>query len=181
MKTYRDMLLSMGLLTLLALGFVALNGGLSFAPTGPGMPQDSQLTVDASAEFAHANRLLPFTPAVPTRLPGDWKANSADTTDPTTVPAGRPLTARAGWLTPTGFIALVASNAEPGPLLVAEFGSAAPQTGTITVAGDVWAVTTGVRGEAAWYRRSDAGVTYLITGNADGAAFGTLAGSIAGG
>jgi hypothetical protein len=176
----RDMVLSMGVIVVVVLLFVGLYGGFSFSP---GRPTDSGPvpTADAITAFADAPRRLPFTPAVPTRIPGDWHANSAAITNPDTVAAGTPLTVRGGWLVTGGrFIALVASNSPPDELLRSEFGAAPPDTERVTAGGADWTVTTGVRGESAWYRAAPGGVTYLITGSADVSAFRTLAASIAG-
>lgn len=175
----RDMALSMGVIVVVVLLFVGLYGGFTFSP---GRPTDSgpAPTADAVKAFADAPRRLPFTPAVPTRIPTEWHANSAAISNPDTVAAGAPLTVRGGWLVPGGhFIALVASNSPPSELLPAEFGAAAPDTGRVTAGGTDWTVTTGVRGESAWYRTAG-GITYLITGSADVSAFRTLAASIAG-
>lgn len=179
-KTFRDMLLSVGLIAVVVLLFVGLNGGFTFSP---GHPDDSgpAPTADATKQFADAPRVLPFTPAVPKNLPADWHANSSAMTNPETLEAGMPLTVRGGWLTPGGgFIALVASNAAPAKLLRAEFNDAAPDTGTVKAGGADWTVTTGVRSEAAWYRTTAGGITYLITGDANEADFRTLADSISG-
>ncbi|WP_154674493.1 DUF4245 domain-containing protein [Nakamurella lactea] len=179
-KTFRDMLLSVGLIAVVVLLFVGLNGGFTFSP---GHPDDSAPapTADAVGEFAKANRMVPFKPAVPKDLPGDWHANSAAITNPDTVAQGTPLSVRGGWLTPGGaFIALVATNAEPSALLRSEFDQASTDAGTVKAGDADWTVTTGVRSEVAWYRTAADGITYLITGNADELAFRALAASIAG-
>lgn len=183
-KTVRDMALSMGLIAAVVLIAVGMYGGFSFSP-GRASSNAPPPSADAVKEFADAARLLPFTPAVPQKLPADWHANSAAITDPNDLPngtlaAGTPLTVRGGWLTPTGFVALVASNAEPAALLRSEFNDAGPDRGTVQIRGADWTVTTGMRSEAAWYRVGKGGVTYLITGDAAAAAFHTMAASIAG-
>lgn len=179
-KTYRDMVLSMGVIAVVVLLFVAINGGFSFSP---GHPDDSgpAPTANATKEFADATRVVPFRPAVPKNLPSTWHPNSAAISDPKTVEPGTPLTVRGGWLTPEGtFISLVASNAEPAALLRSEFTDAGSDSGTVKAGDADWTVTTGVRSEAAWYRTGSDGITYLITGNADEVAFRTMAASIAG-
>lgn len=169
----------MGVIVVVVLLFVGLYGGFSFSP---GRPTDSGPvpTADAVKAFADAPRRLPFSPAVPTKIPGDWHANSAAISNPDTAAAGAPLTVRGGWLVSGHFIALVASDSSPAELLRAEFGAAAPDTGRLTAGGADWAITTGVRGETAWYRVAPDRITYLITGSADESAFRTLATSIAG-
>lgn len=176
-KTMRDMALSMGLLVVVVLLFVGINGGFTFSP---GTPTDTGPvpSADATGQFAKASRLLPFSPIVPQGIPDDWHPNSAAQTDPDGTPAGTPLTVRAGWLIPDGkFIGLIASNAEPSALLASEFGTAGADTGTVDIDGATWTTTTGIRTEAAWFRTTG-GVTYLITGSAEESAFRTLAGAV---
>lgn len=175
----RDMALSMGLLAVVVLLFVWLNGGLSVSG---GRPADTEPapTADAVKEFADAPRVLPFTPAVPKNIPAGWHPNSAATTDPGTAPAGTPLTVRGGWLVDGRFVGLVATNAAPADLLSAEFAAAAPDSGTVSAGGAEWTVTTGLRSEVAWFRTGADKITYLITGSADQAAFRSVAASIAG-
>ncbi|WP_353648482.1 DUF4245 domain-containing protein [Nakamurella sp. A5-74] len=178
-KTMRDMALSMGLLVVVVLLFVGINGGFTFSP---GTPTDTGPvpSADATGQFAKAPRLLPFTPIVPQGIPDDWHPNSAAQTDPDTAPAGTPLTVRAGWLIPDGkFIGLIASNAEPTALLGSEFGAVGADVGTVDVDGVTWTVGTGVRSEPAWFRTAG-DVTYLITGSAEDSAFRTLAAAVRG-
>lgn len=179
-KTFRDMLFSVGLIAVVVLLFVGLNGGFTFAP---GAPVDSgpAPTANAVKQFADAPRVLPFTPAVPKNLPSAWHANSSAVTNPDSVEQGTPLTVRAGWLTSEGtFIALIATNAEPSALLRSEFNAASPDAGTVSAGDAKWTETTGMRTEAAWYRTASSGITYLITGDADELAFRAMAASIAG-
>lgn len=177
------MALSMGLIAVVVLVFVGIYGGFSFSP---GRPTDDgpAPTADAVQEFREAPRVLPFTPAVPQGVPADWHANSAATTNPATADTTRPLSVRGGWLIPSGrFIGLIASNATAPALLSAEFGQAAPDSGTVQAGGADWTVTTGVRDEVAWIRSVTTGPTeivYLITGSADEDAFRALAASISG-
>lgn len=176
-KTMRDMTLSMGLLVVVVLLFVGINGGFTFSP---GTPTDTGPvpSADATGQFAKASRLLPFTPIVPQGIPEDWRPNSAAQTDPDSTPAGTPLTVRAGWLIPDGkFIGLIASNADPSALLASEFTNVGADAGEVDVDGVSWTVSTGVRSEAAWFRTAG-GVTYLITGSAEESAFRTLAASV---
>lgn len=176
----RDMALSIGLIGVVVLLFVWLNGGLSISG---GRPADtgSAPTANAVQEFADAPRVLPFAPAVPKNIPAGWHPNSAATTDPESAPAGTPLTVRGGWLVDGRFIALVATNAAPTDLLSAEFAAAAPDSGTVWAGGAEWTVTAGLRSEVAWFRTGTHGITYLITGSADQATFRSVADSIAGG
>ncbi|MDQ6658925.1 MAG: DUF4245 domain-containing protein [Actinomycetota bacterium] len=178
-KTVRDMALSMGLIAVVVLIFVGMYGGFSFSPGRPTSTAPPP-SADAVREFADAHRLLPFTPAVPKGIPTDWHANSAAITNPATADPNTVLTVRGGWLTPTGFVTLVASDARPAALLRSEFSDAGPDHGTVLVGRTEWTVTTGIRAEAAWYRVGGGGITYLITGDADAATFHTLAASIAG-
>lgn len=173
------MALSMGLIAVVVLIFVGMYGGFSFSP-GRATSDAPPPSADAVKEFADAPRLLPFTPAVPKGIPADWHANSAAITNPDDTDADTPLTVRGGWLTPSGFVALVASNAQPAALLRSEFSAAGPDRGTVLISGTEWTVTTGMRAEAAWYRVGTGGVTYLITGDADATTFHTMAASIAG-
>lgn len=176
-KTMRDMVLSMGLLVVVVLLFVGINGGFTFSP---GTPTDSGPvpTADATGEFAKASRTLPFSPIVPQSLPASWHANSATHTDPDGLAAGTPLTVRGGWLIPDGkFIALIATNSDASTLLASEFGAAGTEQGTVVIDGASWTVTTGVREEQAWFRSIDK-VTYLITGSAEQSAFHTLAAAV---
>lgn len=173
------MALSMGLIAVVVLIFVGMYGGFSFSP-GRATSNAPPPSADAVKEFSDAHRLLPFTPAVPKGIPTDWHANSAAITNPDNTDADTPLTVRGGWLTPTGFVALVASNAQPAALLRSEFPAAGPDRGTVLISGTAWTVTTGRRAEAAWYRVGVGGITYLITGDADVATFRALAASIAG-
>lgn len=173
------MVFSVGLIAIVVLLFVGLNGGFTFSPGSP-VASGPAPTADAVKQFAEANRVVPFKPAVPKGLPSGWHANSATITTPGSVASGTPLTVRGGWLTPDGaFISLVATNATPAQLLQSEFSAAAPDTGTVQAGGAKWNVTSGVRSEAAWYRTAPDKITYLISGNADKAAFEAMAGSIA--
>ncbi len=86
---------------------------------------------------------------------------------------------RGGWITPDSrFVTLIESHGDLPVVLDAELGAVPDPTGTVQAGGADWSVTTGRRTESAWYREVD-GVVYLITGDADPAAFQSVAASIA--
>ena len=107
-KTVRDMVISMVVLGVAALIFRGSYGGLSFAPGGP-ISDAAAPTADVVGGFERADRMVPFSPAVPHGVPADWHPNSFAVTDPTTLRAGELPTVQGGWLTPDGrFVTLVA-------------------------------------------------------------------------
>ena len=179
-KTLRDMALSLGLVAVVALILVGMYGGISFSPGQPTAGQTP--TADVTGGFQRAEPLVGFAVVVPAGLPADWHPNSFSGTDPSTgtgpgATDGGPPAVRGGWLTPEGrFITLIESTGTVPEVLEAELGSTATRTatGTEQVGGAEWTVTTGRRGEAAWFR-TDGDVTFLITGTATADDFRTLA------
>jgi len=182
-KTLRDMALSLGLVAVVALILVGMYGGISFSP---GQATDGQTpTADVTGGFQRAEPLVGFTVVIPPGLPTDWHPNSFSFTDPATgegpgATTGGPPAVRGGWLTPDGrYITLVESSGPVPKVLDAELGGEGTRTasGTEQVGGTEWTVTTGRRGEAAWFRTdgTDGGVTFLITGTATPDDFRTLA------
>ena len=159
--------MSMGLLALVALVVVGVYGMVNFSP---GRPSDGATpTADVMGGFDRAAPLVGFDVVYPTGIPESWHANSFSFTDPATT-QGQPAAVRGGWLTAAGrFITLIESDGEIADVLRIELGAATPATGTQDVDGTEWTVTTGRRGEAAWFRtEGPAGgkVTHLITGSA---------------
>ena len=187
--TLRDMALSLGLVAVVALILVGMYGGISFSP---GQATDGQTpTADVTGGFQRAEPLVGFTVVIPPGLPADWHPNSFSFTDPATgegpgATTGGPPAVRGGWLTPESrFIMLVESSGSVPKVLEAELGGTGTRTatGTVQVGGAQspaaeWTVTTGRRGEAAWFRTVD-GVTYLITGSAPAADFRAVARAVA--
>jgi len=182
-KTLRDMALSLGLVAVVALILVGMYGGISFSP---GQATDGQTpTADVTGGFQRAEPLVGFTVVIPPGLPADWHPNSFSFTDPATgegpgATTGGPPAVRGGWLTPDGrYITLVESSGPVPKVLDAELGGEGTRTasGTEQVGDAEWTVTTGRRGEAAWFRTdgTDGGVTFLITGTATPDDFRTLA------
>jgi hypothetical protein len=179
-KTVRDMVISMVVLGVAALIFGWLYGGASFSP-GSATADGVAPTADVVGGFQRADRMVPFSPAVPHDLPADWRANSFTVTDPNTLAADQLPTAQGGWLTTDGtFVTLVQAKGSLSQVLTAQLENAAPATSTVQAGGATWMVGPGRRDEVAWYREVGDGVVYLITGSADQAAFTAVAESIAG-
>ncbi len=162
----------MGLLAVVALVVVGIYGLVSFSPGGP--TEGVAPTADVAGGFERAAPLVGFELVYPAGVPESWQPNSFSFTDAATA-TDRPTAVRGGWLTEEGrFITLVESDGEPTDVLRAELGEAGPSSGTQDVDGTTWTVTTGRRGEAAWFL-TDGGVTVLITGSASPEDFTTLA------
>jgi hypothetical protein len=125
--------------------------------------------------FADAPRVVKFPVVVPTGVPSEWQPNSfSQTASASSVPAA----VRGGWLLPDGsFITLIESQGTVQQVLDAEIGSSGVVTGSLQVDGAEWTISPGRREEQAWTKQS-AGVTFLITGSADRAAFQALAASV---
>ncbi len=137
-------------------------------------------TADVVGGFERADRMVPFSPAIPHGIPAEWHANSFAVTDPATMQADEVPTVQGGWLTPDGgFVTLVESQGASTRCSQAQVANTDPATGTVQAGGATWSVGPGRRDETVWYREMD-GVVYLITGSADAAAFTTVAESIAG-
>ena len=172
-KTLRDMALSMGFIAVVALVLYGMYGMITFSP---GAATDGQTpTADVTGGFERAEPLVGFTVLVPADLPETWTANSFSFTDKSAASTEKPAAVRGGWLTEQGkFITVVESNGAVTDVLNAELGAAGSAAGTERVGDADWTVTTGRRGEAAWFHTAD-GVTYLITGSAPAEAFVTLA------
>ncbi len=182
-KTLRDMALSLGLVAVVALVLVGMYGGISFAP---GQATEGETpTADVTGGFQRAEPLVGFPVVIPADLPAGWHPNSFSFTDPSTgsgpgASEGGPPAVRGGWLTPEGrFITLIESAGPVPKVLDAELGPPGAAVGTQQVGGVQWTVTTGRRGEAAWFR-TDGDVTFLITGTATADDFRTLAKAAAG-
>ena len=169
------MALSLGLLAVVALVLVGMYGGVTFSPGGPSEGQT--LTADVTGGLQRAAPLVGFPVIVPATLPAGWQPNSFSFTEQPGSTAAPPA-ARAGWLTEQGrFISAVQSRGAVADVLTAELGGVAPDIGTQRVADTVWTVTTGRRGEQAWYR-TDGDVVLLITGTASADDFRTLAATV---
>jgi hypothetical protein len=178
-KTVRDMVISMVVLGVAALIFAWLYGGLSFAPGGP-VSDAAAPTADVIGGFERADRMVPFSPVIPQRIPAEWHANSFAVSDPATMQPGDLPTVQGGWLTPDGgFVTLVQSQGSLNQVLQAQVANADPATGTVHAGGATWSVGPGRRDEIVWYREAN-GVVYLITGSAPAAAFTAVAASIEG-
>jgi hypothetical protein len=176
-KTFRDMALSMGLIAVVALVLYGMYGMISFSPGGAADGQTP--TADVTGGFTRAQPLVGFPVVIPVDLPATWTPNSFSFTDRSAASTEKPAAVRGGWLTEQGrFITVIESNGAVGDVLNAELGAAGSATGSEIVgtpSGTVeWTVTTGRRGEAAWFRTAG-DVTYLITGSASPADFTTLA------
>lgn len=163
----------MVLIAVVGLVLYGMYGMISFSPGGA---TDGQTpTADVTGGFERAEPLVGFPVVIPADLPATWTANSFSFVDKSTASTQKPATVRGGWLTEQGkFVTLIESNGAVTDVLNAELGAAGSATGTQTVGTVEWTVTTGRRGEAAWFRTA-ADVTYLITGSAAPDDFETLA------
>jgi len=176
------MAISVGLVAVVALLLFGLYGGVSFSPGGPSEGQTP--TADVTGGFAGAGPLVGFPVVVPAGLPAGWQPNSFSYTDPSStvgagVDTGGPAAVRGGWLTAEGrFVTLIESSGPVTQVLATELGTVGSTTGTEKVGDTQWQLTTGRRGEAAWFRTVD-GVTYLITGSAPAADFRAVARAVA--
>ena len=178
-KTVRDMVITTVVLIVAVLGFVAMYGDVSFAPGGSTGDAVTP-TADVVGGFERADRLVGFTPAVPSDLPAGYQPSSFAITDPAKLGAGELQTVQGGWLTPDGtFVTLIQSKGDVAQVLNAQFGAAGAPEGQIEAGGHTWYVTRGLRDEMAWYRDAGDGVVQVITGSAGGAAFQAVAESIA--
>jgi len=178
-KTVRDMVITTVVLIVAVLGFVAIYGDVAFAPGGS-TDDAATPTADVIGGFERADRLVGFSPAVPSELPAGYHPSSFAVTDPAKLAAGDLQTVQGGWLTPDGtFVTLIQSKGDLAQVLSAQFGEVGPPTGEIEAGGRTWFVTTGLRDEMAWYRDAGDGVVQVITGSADGSAFQAVAESIA--
>ena len=178
-KTMRDMVLSMGLLAVVALVLFGMYGGVSFSP---GRATDGQApTADVNGGLQRAAPLMGFPVVIPTGLPDSWNPSSFSFTDKAGATTQQPPAVRAGYLTDQGrFITVIQSDGIVADILAAEVGTVSPPTGTEQVGGAEWTVTSGRRDEVAWLR-TVGDVTYLITGTASPEDFKTLALAVAAG
>ncbi|HEY8373964.1 MAG TPA: DUF4245 domain-containing protein [Pseudonocardiaceae bacterium] len=169
----KDILMSMLVLAVIAMGFAGLSRSCSFSPGGPTVDPEVVPTVDPEAELSRAARDVDFPVRHP-RLPQGWRANSV-TTGRVEMRQDAPRMVRVGWLTDRGrFMKLVQSPAEPAVLVRAEVERDANVLGEVTVDGVRWTAYPGQRQEQSWVTELD-GVRILITGSGSEEEFRTLA------
>jgi hypothetical protein len=129
------------------------------------VPRPNEVTqpaVDPAAAAAGARTALPFTPAVPTGLPGGWVARTAKTqvgTDDVTM-----------WLlqyrTPAGDYAAVRQAADPTADWEARQVTDGREDGTVRIGSRDWVVRSRTdRGITSWVLR-EGRLTTIVTGTA---------------
>ncbi|MBM9468316.1 DUF4245 domain-containing protein [Nakamurella leprariae] len=172
-STGRDMTLSMGLLVIVVLLAAWLAGTVDFAPGGP--KDGPAPTADVVGGLARADASTGFDVVTPDGVPGDWQPSAFSVIEAGSV---EPPAARAAWITPAGsFITLIQAQGDTARVLAAELDDdpsdarSRTASGVRAVDGRDWTVTTGRRGEAAWYLTTPATdsadqVVLLITGSA---------------
>ena len=179
--TMRDMLVALGVLVLIVIGFGALSGSWSFAPTGPTIDPGAVPVVDASAELGRLAPLMPF-PVRDPAVPAGWRVNSVDQ-DPV---SGGGKAVRSGYITQGGsYLQLLQSDAPEAALLTTAAGQTpVPGRGPVDVDGQQWIVYGGqgsaaARAEPVWITEvstpGGSPVRMLLTGSGDEEEFRTLA------
>ncbi|HEY4419151.1 MAG TPA: DUF4245 domain-containing protein [Pseudonocardia sp.] len=184
--TMRDMLVALGVLVLIVIGFGALSGSWSFAPTGPSIDAGAVPVVDAPAELGRLAPLMPFPVRDPT-VPAGWRTNSVDE-DPIT---GGGRAVRSGYVTQGGrYLQLLQSDASETALLATAAGQAPVSgRGPVDVDGQQWVVYGGqgsaaARAEPVWITEvttpGGSPVRMLLTGSGNEEEFRALAAAAAG-
>jgi Protein of unknown function (DUF4245) len=184
--TVRDMLVALGILVLIVIGFGALSGSWSFAPTGPSIDPGAVPVVDAAAELGRLAPLMPFPVREPA-VPAGWRVNSVDQ-DPVT---GGGKAVRSGYVTQGGrYLQLLQSDASEAALLTTAAGQApVPGHGPVDVDGQRWVVyggqgSTAARAEPVWITEvatpGGSPVRMLLTGSGNDEEFRTLAAAAVG-
>ncbi|GAA1997224.1 DUF4245 domain-containing protein [Nakamurella flavida] len=184
--TMRDMVLSMGLLTVIALLGAAFYFGFSFSPGGPTAGENP--TADVTRGFDTSEASVGFPVLTPTGLPAAFQPSSFSRT---AAGGSAPPAVRGGWLVDgERFITLIESSAPVADVLTAELGEQAEigATGVVQAGGREWSLAVGRRDEAAWFLTVPAAqvpggsgsgqLVYLITGTATPKAFQTLAAAV---
>jgi hypothetical protein len=181
--TMRDMLVALGVLVLIVIGFGGLSGSWSFAPTGPSIDPAAVPVVDAPAELGRLAPLVPF-PVRDPAVPAGWRVNSVEQ-DPV---AGGGQAVRSGYVTPGGhYLQLLQSDASEAALLATASGQGpVPGRGPVDVDGQQWVVyggqaTAAARAEPVWITATPGGspARMLLTGSGTDEEFRTLASAAA--
>ncbi len=166
LKTARDMVLSMAVITAVSFGLYL------FAPGGDaGADPVKPISYEAEADLAA--RAAPYALLAPEELPDDWRATSVRyrATDPFGA------TWKLGFVDPDNeYAGLVQANGDPAPF-VADATQGAEDTGeTVSVGGEDWAWYEGTRYDALVLEGAE--VTTVVTGTAPRAQLTELAGSL---
>ncbi len=153
LKTVRDMLLSMAVITVGALFFYFVQ------PTDTG--QDPVRAVDYAVEASTASRAAPYDLVVPEGLDDEWRATSVRYRQSSDHGAFW----RIGFMDPVNEYVALGQADGPARAFVDDFTRGAQDTGeTVTVDGREWAVHTGGKYDALVAEEGD--VTTVVTGTA---------------
>nr|WP_275942262.1 DUF4245 domain-containing protein [Streptomyces spiramenti] len=166
MKTVRDMLLSMAVITVGALFFYFVQ------PTDTG--QDPVRAVDYAVEASTASRAAPYDLVVPEGLDEEWRATSVRYRQSSDHGAFW----RIGFMDPDNQYVALGQADGPVRAFVNDFAQGAQDTGdTVTVDGREWAVHTGGKYDALVSEEGD--VTTVVTGTAGAEQLEAFAASLA--
>jgi hypothetical protein len=166
LKTVRDMLLSMAVITVGALFFYFVQ------PTDTG--QDPVRAVDYAVEASTASRAAPYDLVVPEGLDEEWRATSVRYRQSSDHGAFW----RIGFMDPTNEYVALGQADGPARAFVDDFTRGAQDTGeTVTIDGRAWAVHTGGKYDALVAEEDD--VTTVVTGTAGTARLEAFAATLA--
>jgi hypothetical protein len=146
----RDMLVALGVLVILVIGFGAGWGSWSFAPTGPSVDPGAGPSVDAGAELNRLAPTVPFPVRNPAK-PSSWRVNSVNETS---IDGGQVV--HVGFVTPAGrYLQLLQSDSTEETLLASVADGPVPGRGPVDVDGHHWLVyapegTPEARAEPFW-------------------------------
>ncbi|MFX4294945.1 DUF4245 domain-containing protein [Streptomyces bohaiensis] len=166
LKTVRDMLLSMAVITVGALFFYVVQ------PTDTG--QDPVRAVDYAVEASTASRAAPYELVVPEDLDEGWRATSVRYRQS----SDHGALWRIGFMDPDNEYVALGQADGPARAFVHDFSQGAQDTGeTVTVDGREWAVHAGSKYDALVSEEGD--VTTVVTGTAGAAQLEAFAAALA--